>query len=68
MKEACGPELALFVQFHGIEGYAPALVALALECKGCPGTFCKGCHGTGHAVPTLGFQYSTRNMRLYLCL
>jgi transposase InsO family protein len=22
--------------------------ARAGECKGCPGTFCKGCHGTGH--------------------
>jgi cytochrome c5 len=26
------------------DAVAPALAQLAPECKGCPGTFCKGCH------------------------
>jgi len=26
---------------------APARTTLVRECKGCPGTLCKGCHGTG---------------------
>ena len=30
--------------------YTPALASLAPECKGCPGTFCKGCHETEHKV------------------
>jgi hypothetical protein len=34
------------IVFHGIESYAPALAALARECKRCPETFCKGCHET----------------------
>src|SRR6185437_14386057 len=29
---------------QAISSVAPALAQLALECKGCPGTFCKGCH------------------------
>jgi hypothetical protein len=36
------------IVFHGIERYAPALAALAPECKGCLETFCKGCHETEH--------------------
>jgi hypothetical protein len=31
--------------FHGIL-YTPALATLAQKCKGCPETFCKGCHET----------------------
>src|SRR5271165_4753011 len=31
--------------FHGIL-YTPALATLARKCKGCPETFCKGCHET----------------------
>src|ERR1700687_1887044 len=34
---------------HVIPDRAPALATLAQECKGCPGTLCKGCHGTEHA-------------------
>src|SRR6266849_4009057 len=34
---------------HVILDRAPALTSLAQECKGCPGTLCKGCHGTEHA-------------------
>src|SRR5882762_726770 len=34
---------------HVILDRAPALATLAQECKGCPGTLCKGCHGTEHA-------------------
>src|SRR5437899_9799636 len=34
---------------HAILDRAPALATLAQECKGCPGTLCKGCHGTEHA-------------------
>src|SRR5712691_9142634 len=29
---------------------APAPAPHARECKGCPGTLCKVCHGTGHAL------------------
>src|ERR1700687_1048039 len=35
---------------HVIPDRAPALATLAQECKGCPGTLCKGCHGTEHAL------------------
>src|SRR4029077_3946106 len=35
---------------HVILDRAPALTTLAPECKGCPGTLCKGCHGTEHAL------------------
>src|SRR6266849_6846553 len=35
---------------HVILDRAPALTTLAQECKGCPGTLCKGCHGTEHAL------------------
>src|SRR6266478_4976117 len=35
---------------HAILDRAPALATLAQECKGCPGTLCKGCHGTEHAL------------------
>src|SRR6266481_4778569 len=35
---------------HVILDRAPALATLAQECKGCPGTLCKGCHGTEHAL------------------
>src|SRR5271168_2108503 len=38
------------IVFHGIDRYAPALAALAPECKGCLETFCKGCHGTEHVL------------------
>src|SRR5208283_3384831 len=38
------------IVFHGIERYAPALAALAPECKGCLETFCKGCHETEHVL------------------
>src|SRR5580692_11626778 len=34
------------IVFHGIDQYAPALAALAPECKGCLETFRKGSHGT----------------------
>src|SRR5271169_38829 len=34
--------------FQGISVYTPALATLARECKGCPGTLWKGCHGTEH--------------------
>src|SRR6266849_5725937 len=33
-----------FIVFQAMS--APALASLARECKGCPGTFCKGCHET----------------------
>src|SRR5580692_7647274 len=36
------------IVFHGIDQYAPALAALAPECKGCLETFRKGSHGTEH--------------------
>src|ERR1039458_4699599 len=36
------------IVFHGIDRYAPALAALARECKGCLETFRKGCHETEH--------------------
>src|SRR6267154_6274984 len=36
------------IVFHGIDRYAPALAALAPECKGCLETCCKGCHETEH--------------------
>src|SRR5580700_5032636 len=38
------------IVFHGIDQYAPALAALAPECKGCLETFRKGSHGTEHAL------------------
>src|SRR5271165_2748827 len=38
------------IVFHGIERYAPALAALAPECKGCLETFYKGCHETEHVL------------------
>ncbi len=37
------------IVFHGILALS-APVKPARECKGSPGTFCKACHETGHAI------------------
>src|SRR6267154_3813853 len=44
------------IVFHGIDRYAPALAALAPECKGCLETCCKGCHETEHKT---GLEWAT---------
>src|SRR6185312_13155208 len=36
------------IVFQPISLYTPSLASLATECKGCPETFCKACHGTEH--------------------
>src|SRR5277367_3308069 len=36
------------IAFHAIDWATPALASLAQECKGSPGTMCKGCHETEH--------------------
>src|ERR1022692_1670245 len=47
------------IVFHGIDRYAPALAALARECKGCLETFRKGCHETEHKT---GLEWATRRV------
>jgi hypothetical protein len=42
------------IVFQAISSVAPALAYRAPECKGCPGTLCKGCHETEHDFRALG--------------
>src|ERR1700685_17692 len=45
------------IVFHDIL-YTPPLATLARECKGCPETFCKGCHETEHKRRLGGAPFS----------
>src|SRR5580704_12787113 len=48
------------IVFHGIDQYAPALAALAPECKGCLETFRKGSHGTEQLFVKVGTHQTAR--------
>src|SRR5580692_2165637 len=54
------------IVFHGIDQYAPALAALAPECKGCLETFRKGSHGTEQFFVKVGTHAADTGVFIFI--